>query len=214
MIATMTVPGLSSSLNVAIAPGVGDQLAHRIQKCGHAAWIQIQRGHVGERSGVVDHLVLIVELRQRDPAFTVTGALFGDEGLEAADHVGLDRLHRTRTVEQERDESEVLVRHELAGLASWFEPLGFCRRQGSAGVLIVTGAFDVGGSDPIATGDVRVQSGGAGQPRTDRILGEPGTLSRCRDGHFVVDDGARQLLVEQLTHLRQYRPEVLQCLFG
>ncbi|MGB5110191.1 MAG: hypothetical protein WBO08_00695 [Mycobacterium sp.] len=63
-------------------------------------------------------------------------------------------------------------------------------------MLVVTSAFDVFGGDPITSGDVRVEAGRTGKPWADRVLGEAGTFPGRRDRHFVVDDGAGQLLVE------------------
>lgn len=76
-------------------------------------------------------------------------------------------------------------------------------------MLVVTGAFDVFGGDPVATADVRAQPRRAGEAWADRILGEACTFPGRRDRHLVVDDGTGQLLVEQLADLRQDRPKVL-----
>lgn len=75
-------------------------------------------------------------------------------------------------------------------------------------MLVGAGAFDVSRGNSITAADVRPESSRTGEARADGIFGEAGALAGRCDRHLVVDDGAGQLLVEELSHRRQDRPKV------
>ena len=66
-----------------------------------------QPGRVGNRPGEIHHLVLIVELDERQAAITPLPLLVREELVESADHVRRDRLHRAGAIEDHRDISLV-----------------------------------------------------------------------------------------------------------
>ena len=206
MIATITVSGRWSSGSAASrVPAVGDQLAHRVEQRGAAARLQVEGGYVGDRPVGVDDVVVVVELRQRDPALAGRALLLLDERREAALGVGLDRLHGAGAVEQEVDVGEVWS--VMGALLQVVGRRGLnrigCGLGAGAGargpdLVVVLRALHRGrGHSPVVVG-VGAEGLGAGQPRADGVLGEPGADPGRPQAGLAGQHRLRHRLVDQL----------------